>query len=150
MNRPVMNPMFLEEELGPSRSGGRGRRADRFKWVRPVARLSWRVLKLLFTPVFRRRDKDQVRNEVGTPVSRFVRALLYRLMFVPTFLAVLVTILVVTATHPRPAPGVMDPTSQGVYYDPVDLLSLDETKLEGWLVPVVNAKRVIAEGADAL
>jgi pimeloyl-ACP methyl ester carboxylesterase len=44
----------------------------------------------------------------------------------------------------------MDPVSQGVYYDPVELLSLDNTKLEGWLVPVMNAHRVIVEGTDIL
>ena len=47
-----------------------------------------------------RRRKEKVRDEVGTPLSRFVRGLLYRLMVIPTILAVLVTCLVVTATHP--------------------------------------------------
>lgn len=150
MKRPVMNPMYMDEDDASSRGGRRRPRADRWKWVRRVLRFVWRLVKILFTDVLRRRGKDKVRDEVGTPLSRFVRACLYRLMFVPTLLAVLVTVLVVTATHPRPATGVMDPTSQGVYYDPVELLSLDETKLEGWLVPVVNAKRVIAEREDVL
>lgn len=103
----------------------------------------YRVVSLLFVDLLRRRSK--IKDEVGTPFSRFMRKLLYRLMFVPTLLAVLIGILVVTATHPKPAPGVMDPVSKGVYYDPVELLSLDGTKLEGWLVPVVDARKVIAE-----
>jgi pimeloyl-ACP methyl ester carboxylesterase len=134
-----MNPSFLDEErpapAGPS------------KLVR-LLRLLGRCGKLLFTDVLRRKPK--VRDETATPLARFVRGLCYRLLFIPTVLAVLVSILVVTATHPKPAPGMMDPVSQGVYYDPVELLSLDNTKLEGWLVPVMNAHRVIVEGTDIL
>jgi pimeloyl-ACP methyl ester carboxylesterase len=144
-----MNPMYMDEDDSSSSRRG-GRRADRWRWARRALRFVWRMVKVLFSDILLRRRREKVRDEVGTPLSRFVRGLLYRLMFVPTLLAVLVTVLVVTATHPRPATGVMDPTSQGVYYDPVDLLSLDETKLEGWLVPVVNAKRVIAQGDDVL
>jgi pimeloyl-ACP methyl ester carboxylesterase len=146
MKRPVMNPMFLDEDTSGPKGRGAGKRASVYwKWTLRAGRLVWRIVKVLFTDVLRRARREQIKDETGTPFSRFCRALLYRLMFVPTLLAVLVTILVVTATHPRPAPGVMDPTSQGVYYDPVDLLSLDDTKLEGWLVPVVSARRVISE-----
>src|SRR5262249_29813903 len=35
--------------------------------------------------------------------------------------------------------------SQGVYYDPVNFLSDDGARLEGWLVPVVDAKKVLEE-----
>jgi pimeloyl-ACP methyl ester carboxylesterase len=135
MQRPVMNPMFLDQEERNAPSGPS-------RWRR-VFKVVGRIVKFGFTNVFRRKEK--VRNEVGTAFSRFVRGLLYRLMFVPTILAVLVTCLVVTATHPRTASGVADPVTQGVYYDPVDLLSLDGTKLEGWLVPVMDAKRVLTE-----
>src|SRR5436190_1453128 len=131
MQRPVMNPSFLDDPPPPPRV-----RRSHFKWI---FHLLGRLGKLLFTNVFRR-GKDKVKVEVGSPFSRFVRGLLYRLMFVPTLLAVLVAVLVVTSTHPRRAPALMDPTSQGIYYDPVDLLSMDETKLEGWLVPVVSAR----------
>lgn len=139
MNRPVMNPSFLDEERprpkGPSR------------WRR-LAGLLGRTLKLLFTNVMKR--KHAVRDETGTPLSRFIRGLLYRLMLVPTILAVLVGVMVVTATHPKSAPGVVDPVSRGVYYDPVELLSLDNTKLEGWLVPVLDARRLVLEREDVL
>jgi pimeloyl-ACP methyl ester carboxylesterase len=142
MQRPVMNPMFLDDDT-PKRRVRRGTP----KW-KIVAKFVWRIVRVLFTPVLRR--KSQLRNEVGTPFSRFTKGLLYRLIFVPTLLAVLVTIQVVTSTHPKAALGVMDPVSQGVYYDPVELLSLDGTKLEGWLVPVVDAKRVLSEKESLL
>jgi dienelactone hydrolase len=136
-----MNPTFLDEETPRPRQ----RREPRWK---PVLRFLGRCVKLLFRDVFRR--KDGLKVEIGTPFSRFMRGLLYRALFVPVLLAILVALLVTTATHPRRNPSVADPTSQGVYYDPVELLSLDNTKLEGWLIPVVDAKRVLSEGADAL
>lgn len=139
MKRPVMNPMFMDD---PKSKAGASP-----LWKR-ILRTSFRFGKLFFTDLLRRKPK--VQDELGTPFSRFMRRLLYRLMFVPTLLAVLIGVLVVTATHPKPAPGVMDPVSQGVYYDPVELLSLDGTKLEGWLVPLVDAKRVLVEKENML
>src|SRR5258705_1097093 len=108
MKRPVMNPSYLDDEQ-PRRPRGPSR------WRRVLSLLG-RMVKLLFTNVFRRKD-TAVRDEVGTPFSRFIKGLLYRLMLVPTVLAVLVGVLVVTATHPKAAPAVVDPVSRGVYYD---------------------------------
>jgi alpha-beta hydrolase superfamily lysophospholipase len=143
MKRPVMNPMFLDDDAAAARPAGPPR------WRR-IARFLGRCVKLLFTDLFRRFRKEKVRNDVGTPFSRFCRAVLYRLAFVPVFLALLVLALVVTATHPHRVAGVSDPTSEGVYYDPVELLSLDNTKLEGWLVPVLDARRVLVEKDEFL
>jgi pimeloyl-ACP methyl ester carboxylesterase len=140
MKRPLMNPSFLDEEKPqPSRPP---------RWRRTAVLLG-RAIKLLFTDVFRRR-KERIRDEVGTPFSRFLKAVLYRLMIVPTILAVLVGVFVVTATHPKAAPAVMDPVSRGVYYDPVEFLSGDNTRLEGWLVPVLDARRLVLEKEDLL
>jgi pimeloyl-ACP methyl ester carboxylesterase len=144
MKRPIMNPSFLDEENKPS-----PRKKSRWRACLTVLKFVGRIFKVLFADVLRR-NKSQIKDEVGTPFSRFLRGLFYRLMFVPTILAVLVSVLVVTATHPKPAPGIMEPTSQGVYYDPVELLSLDNTKLEGWLVPVLDARKVLKEGNDIL
>jgi pimeloyl-ACP methyl ester carboxylesterase len=144
MKRPVMNPSYLDEvQSQPS-----PRRQSRWRACLTVWKFLWRIVRVLFTDVLRR--KERIKDEVGTPFSRFLRAVFYRLMFVPTIIAILVSVLVVTATHPKPAPGLMDPTSQGVYYDPVELLSLDNTKLEGWLVPVIDARKVLAQGNDVL
>ena len=144
MKRPVMNPSYLDDvQSQPS-----PRRQSRWRACLTVFKFVWRIVRVLFTDVLRR--KGRIKDEVGTPFSRFIRAVFYRLMFVPTLIAILVSVLVVTATHPKPAPGLMDPTSQGVYYDPVDLISLDNTKLEAWLVPVLDARKVIAQGNDVL
>src|SRR2546423_3110704 len=87
MKRPLMNPSFLDEVQPQARRGPR-------PWRRCLT-LILRLVKLLFTDVFRR--KAALREEVGTPFARFMRGLLYRLMLVPTLLAVLIGVLVVTA-----------------------------------------------------
>jgi pimeloyl-ACP methyl ester carboxylesterase len=144
MKRPVMNPSYLDEDHKPS-----PRKQSRWRAVQTVLKFVWRIVRVLFTDVLRR-NKSKVRDETGTPTSRFLKAVLYRLMFVPTVVAILVCVFVVTATHPKAAPGLMDPSSQGVYYDPVEMLSLDGTKLEGWIVPVLDARKVLAQGNEVL
>ena len=136
-----MNPSFLDDDHLPVRRGPS-------RWRRGLAFL-WRVVRILFRDV-RNRHQVVVRDETGTAFSRFLRGLLYRLMLLPTILAVLVGVLVVTATHPKSAPAVIDPVSRGVYYDPIEFLSLDSTKLEGWLVPVLDARRLVIEKEDLL
>jgi len=140
MERPVMTPSFLDDDHLPVT-----RRPSR--WRRGLA-LLWRLVRFFFKDL--RGKPPVVRDETGTPLGRFLRGLLYRLMLVPTLLAVLVGILVVTATHPKSAPAVIDPVSRGVYYDPIEFLSLDNTKLEGWLVPVLDARRLVIEKEDLL
>jgi len=56
-----------------------------------------------------------------------------------------VVTLVFAVTHPPHYSAEADPTLQGVYYDPVNFVSEDGTRLEGWIVPVFDAKRVLEE-----
>ena len=147
MNRPRLNPLFMEDSKPAP--------VKKPRWQKGLSVVG-RALRVLVTPMFGKArrggegDAVEVRNEVGSPIGRLVRGLLYRLMFVPTLLAILVGVLVVTATHPKLTPSVADPASQGVHYDTVDLISSDNTKLEGWLVPVLDARRVIVEKDDML
>lgn len=142
MQRPVMNPMFMEEKEAP-----RPRRKPKllqrvWGWTR--AGLKW-VARIFFTKVFQT-DRARLRVEDGTPVQRFIRGLLYRLAFVPVILAIFVVTLVFAVTHPpHYSTADADPTLQGVYYDPVNFVSEDGTRLEGWIVPVFDAKRVLEE-----
>lgn len=111
-----------------------------FAWVMAVLRFIGRVL---FMPTFGKHR--HFRNEEGTRFSRFVRGLTYRLAFAPILLVGFLVAIVLAATHPgRTAQGA-DPLSFGVYYDPVNFLASDGTRLEGWLVPVIDAKRVLEE-----
>ena len=139
MQRPVMNPMFMEEKEAASKK----KKRFRFQW-------SWILVggkfvgRLFFTNIFRI-NRARLRVEDGTPVQRFIRGLLYRLAFVPLVLVLFVVALVFAVTHPPHLPPDTDPLVQGVYYDPVTFLSEDGTRLEGWLVPVYDAKRVLED-----
>lgn len=150
MQRPVMNPMFMEEKdtaAGKKKLSVKKRIAQ-FMWTWLLRGLKF-AKRVFFTNVFKL-DRARLRVEDGTPVQRFIRGLLYRLAFVPIILALFVTALIFAVTHPpRPAPD-PDPLVQGVYYDPVNFLSEDGTRLEGWLVPVYDAKRVLEEKERAL
>lgn len=146
MQRPVMNPMFMEDNAGSATGGGKKKKRAQFvqfvwAWVLRGLKL---VRRLLFTNLFKL-DRARLRVEDGTPAQRFIRGLLYRLAFVPIVLALFVTALVFAVTHPPRPPGETDPLSAGVYYDPVNFLAEDGTRLEGWLVPVYDAKRVLEE-----
>ena len=52
---------------------------------------------------------------------------------------------VFSGTHPKPKPVELDPSSSGLYYDPVAFASADGTQLEAWIVPVLSAKEVLAK-----
>ncbi|MGD1278621.1 MAG: hypothetical protein ABR964_15520 [Tepidisphaeraceae bacterium] len=88
--------------------------------------------------------------EDGTLLARFLRGLLYRLAFIPVLVMLAVCALVYCGTHPRIAAAEIDPFVQGVYYDPVNFISEDGWPLDAWLVPVVDARRILADGDSAL
>lgn len=144
MQRPVMNPNFYED----APVSERGRRRP----LRSLLMMGWKsvrgVLKLLsYDPLSR---IPGFRYEEGTPTSRFVRGLLYRLAFVPVFIAAMACAIVWTSTHPRAVVSEIDPASQGIYYEPVKFIGADEIAIEAWLMPVINAKTVLQEKEKAL
>ncbi|HYO10729.1 MAG TPA: alpha/beta fold hydrolase [Tepidisphaeraceae bacterium] len=136
MQRPVMNPSFVYD----SPSKARAARPSRLAWLWKALRF---VGRLLMTSPFGKRQA--FRNEEGTHAGRVFRALTYRLAFVPLLLAGFLAAIVAAATHPGRASGGVDPLSFGVYYDPVNFIADDGARLDGWLVPVLDAKRVLEE-----
>jgi hypothetical protein len=140
MQRPVMNPTF-QYEAAPAPAPRKPRFAFVWKFFKLIGKL------LMFSPFGKR---AHFRNEEGTRLTRFVRGLTYRAAFVPIVLVGFLCALVFAATHPgRPAAG-SDPLAFGIYYDPVNFVAEDGVRLEGWLIPVLDAKRVITEGQAAL
>ena len=139
MQRPVMNPSFQLDSSAPAKA-----RKPRFAWLRAIFRFIGRIV--MFSP-FKRKP---FRNEEGTRLTRFVHGLTYRLAFVPVVLVAFLSALVFAATHPGRAVDSTDPLSFGIYYDPVNFVAEDGARLEGWLIPVVDAKRILAEGASVL
>jgi hypothetical protein len=63
---------------------------------------------------------------------------------------VVVAALVYTATHPVVVPAVGDPSSLGLYFEKVQVVAADGVVSEGWLVPVVDARRVLEHKDDVL
>jgi hypothetical protein len=137
MQRPMMDPQFSFDSTKPPEPK---KRLRILRWAGVALRFVW---KLLIASPFGR--KPTFRTEEGTRAGRFVRATMYRLAFVPLVLCLFLVAVVFAATHPGRASGSADPLSYGVYYDPVNFLSDDGAHLDGWLVPVIDAKRVLDE-----
>jgi hypothetical protein len=130
-----MNPSFVHEGPAPVR-----------RWyhrLRPIWRVIAWFLGLFVRDMFYKRQG--LRIDVGTRSSRFLRGLCYRLVFVPLIVALIACALVYTGTHPPAVASSVDPTYHGIYYDPVSLVAEDGAPLEAWLIPVVDAKRVLED-----
>jgi pimeloyl-ACP methyl ester carboxylesterase len=144
MERPIMNPTFLEEEFPQKR---KKTLIDRLQPLFKLLRFAGKIL--LWDPLAVRRVRA-LRIEDGTPWQRFCWGLLYRLTFVPVFAALTVTALVYAGTHPRQNANEVDPNSRGIYYEPVTLRTDDGIRLEAWLVPVVEAEQILRDKELAL
>src|SRR4051812_10396433 len=143
MQRPIMNPTWVEDDAAPQRRTF----WDRLRPIRRLVRFGGKIL--LWDPLTRTRFRG-LRIEDGTPWERFCRGLLYRLTFLPVFTAMTVAALVYAGTHPHQNTNEIDPNSQGIYYDPATLRTEDGVRLEAWLVPVLEADQVLREKEMAL
>jgi hypothetical protein len=102
------------------------------------------VIRCLFSKPLARRSPT-FRNEDGTALGRFCKGVAYRALFVPLLVALTSSAFVFSGTHPKSKPIELDPSSAGLYYDPISFASADGTRLDGWIVPVVSAKEVLAK-----
>ena len=143
MHRPIMNPNWVDDDSAPKQRTW----WDRLAPVRRVLRLVGKIL--LWDPLTRTRFRG-LRIEDGTPWERFCRGLLYRLTFIPVFVALTVAALVYSGTHPRQNANEVDPNAQGIYYDAVTLRTDDGVRLEAWLVPVLEADQILRQKEMAL
>ncbi len=140
MQRPVMNPMDLNESAKPARF--------RIRWAR-----IWFILKaivhLLLSDPFDLRNRG-LRVDDGSHFQRLLHGILYRLAFIPVIAMLAVAVLVYTGTHPRPLLTQVDPSAVGVYFESVEFASESGSRLQGWLVPAVDARKILAEREHAL
>jgi alpha/beta superfamily hydrolase len=135
MQRPVMDPTFLYN--APDKKKGAVKKLG----------LLWGILRgfcrfMFATPWGKHRS---FRNEDGSKLQRLLRWVTYRMAFAPVLLVGFLVAIIIAATHPGRGGNGSDPLSFGVYYDPVNFLAEDGARLEGWLVPVIDAKRVLEE-----
>lgn len=106
----------------------------------------WRIIT--YSPL--RHGPLRIRIDDGTFWQRFTRGLLYRLTFVPVLAALAASALVYTSTHPPQIRPTLDPSAHQIYYDAVTFLSQDGVRLEGWLVPVIDAAAVLSQKEQSL
>jgi pimeloyl-ACP methyl ester carboxylesterase len=69
---------------------------------------------------------------------------------VPLIIAATACAIVWIGTHPRTILTEEDPGLHEVYYEAVTFLAHDQTRLEGWMVPVLDAKSVLEEKEKVL
>jgi pimeloyl-ACP methyl ester carboxylesterase len=143
MQRPVMNPSILLDLEQPQAPKRRFRRA-----LAAFVRGFWAVLT--FEPFGFLKPRRRFHLEEVPPFQKFCRAILYRVAGIPAVLIAIAAVMVFNGTHPPIVAPTTDPRSLGVYHDPISFLSDDGTRLEAWLVPAVDAKRVVAEKESAL
>jgi len=142
-----MDPLFLQDDPEPST---RRRRAINY-WnaLRAVLRgVGWLVSKLLTSPL-RRRGRKRLVHDLGVG-GRLIREATSRLVFLPLLVALSVAVLVYGGTHPPPPPQGLGPASAGLYFDAIDFTSDDATQLRGWIVPAIDARRVLESGDKLL
>lgn len=137
MQRPVLNPTFLDEthDDEPVR---------REPWARRMRRALLVVWRLLLKNPFARRRIEVIPDD-RTASQRLLAALLRWVIFTPIVVTLLITAMVWHGTHPAAATDDSTPTSIGIFYDPVSFVAEDGTRLEGWLVPVIDARTVLSE-----
>jgi hypothetical protein len=139
MDRPCLNPGFVEEPPPPVRR----RRPVYAILTKPV---DWFVAILLARVGGRRRDDSPDHNTLGW----LIHILIWRLVFVPMLVPLLVAACVFIGTHPPRWGSSVDPASRGIYYDPVAFVTADDVRLEGWLVPVTDERSIVEQREKAL
>jgi len=147
MDRPVMDPTYANDPMGTPKEALLTRVCHLLKPAWRIARILLRVL--VWNPLVRRRE-DQFRNEDGTPWQRIWRGICYRIAFLPVILAVVVGMFVWAGTHPQYAVAATDPNSRGVYYEVINFRTEKAGSTEAWLVPQVDARKVLDEGEQSL
>jgi hypothetical protein len=141
MQRPVMHPQYLDD------LDSEPKRAPRFARIKRLLRLGGRIL---LTEMFFWRSSAGVKIEDAPPFVRFVRGLLYRLAFVPIFVVIVVAAIVYSSTHPPVSYSRLDPGAQNMYFNPIDITSADGVKLNAWVVPVIDARKILEQREGAL
>jgi len=135
MQRPVMDPTFVKDQAKAKRRG-----LPLLRWTIGAAR--WLGRSLLSNPLVVQRPDDPKRPSL---VKVGVRMLVSWAVFLPLLTVGSAVTLVWLGTHPKSPPAITDPNSQACYFDPVSFASEDGAQLSAWLIPVIDAKRILLE-----
>jgi pimeloyl-ACP methyl ester carboxylesterase len=143
MQRPIMNPEFFEEADHPEAPEP----PSRLKvWFQHALRGGKGLLCLALKRPFMR-----PLTEPPAPLwYRLAAGTLYRLAVAVILAALIVVVMLTAATHPRAVAANTNPALHGLYYDPVSFLSPDGLRLDAWLFPALDARRVLEQKEQAL
>jgi pimeloyl-ACP methyl ester carboxylesterase len=131
-----MDPTFVPDVIDAKR-----RHVPMGKWLRKAGNWFW---TWLFTNPLAIRKPGDV--PVRFPVVKVaIRMVVFWSILLPLMLASVVLLTVYMGTHPSPQPIVAEPSSQGVYFESTTLKSTDGMELAGWLIPAIDARRVVEE-----
>ena len=137
MQRPVMDPTFVKDLPSKTR-----RRFPVWQWIKRAMR--WTGHSLLSNPLaVKKPGEEEVKRTSLIKIG--IRMAVFWIIFAPVATGLTSLVLVWRGTHPAPAPLVADPNSQGCYFEPVSFASADGTQLSGWLIPVIDAHRVLID-----
>jgi hypothetical protein len=145
MQRPVMDPMSMLHDL----DGTRGSHALRDRFRSGFGR-TWRIFRAIGRVLFSQPFHVRGRNpEDARPLAvSWMKALGYRLLFAPIFIALAASALVYRGTHPIRLHSDKLPDVPGTFYETVEFNGLDGHPLMAWYVPVIDAKRVLEKKND--
>jgi hypothetical protein len=136
MNRPMMDPTFVPDLVEAKR-----RHIPFAQLIKRGAKWFWTWL--LSNPLAIRKPGDE---RVAWPLMKVaIRAAVFWSIVLPILLSLVVLLNVYMGTHPSRMPIVAEPSSQGVYFESANLTSQDGTQLAAWLVPAIDARRVMEE-----
>ena len=137
MQRPVMDPTFVDL------TQPKKRRLKIWHWIvnAIVKTARWFGRSLMSNPLAVRKPDDPRPSIVHV----LVRMAISWAIFIPVLTALLAAGFVAVGTHPSPPALLLDPNCQGCYFDSVSFNSEDGTQLTGWMVPALDARRVINE-----
>jgi hypothetical protein len=137
MQRPVMDPTFVDL------TQPKKRRMRIWHWiVNTLVKIArWFGRSLMSNPLAVRKPEEPQ----DSIVKVLVRMAISWAIFLPALTALLAAGFVAVGTHPAPPAVLLDPNCQGCYFDSITFSSEDGTSLSGWMVPALDARRVINE-----
>jgi hypothetical protein len=81
---------------------------------------------------------------------RLCDGIITRALLTPVILAVFFVGMVYASTHPRAVQALSTPDTFGIYFKRVDLVTVDNQRLTGWLIPPYNAQQVALDPEGTL
>jgi hypothetical protein len=133
-----MEPTFVKELVEPVPVRTRG-----LVWRSIAKGLRWFWRSLLSNPFAICPAGQEARTWAPWKVA--IRMAICWTILIPILLGLTTVLSVFMGVHPSTPAVSADPASQGVYFENANLTSTDGTRLDAWIIPAIDAQRVIDE-----